>query len=410
MGGPNVTLLIVADDLTGAADSAARCVQVGLAARVDLQPPAEPLPAGVVALSTDSRYLPPAVAAERVRQMLGWLPTTGVFWYKKIDSTLRGNIGAEIEAMLERNRLGAERPCAVICPAFPSQGRGLEAGCLVHSQVAAHTLHLPTLLASQSQRPQAAISLADVRAGERHLAERLRLAYDQGAQFLVVDALSDQDLQWLVAAARRVLPRALLCGSAGLVEPLARWFLAQGPSQSTAGQPAVTLCPPVLLVVGSGSCMAHQQIAALRGRLGVCVQELNCESREVDMQLTVNAAPSLAWLLHLPKPAAQSNLEGEEARSLATCLAQAAVRLLHHPHWQPRSLVIVGGDTAVHLLAQLGIQQLRVVRELMPGIPLLVEAAMDPVGYPIITKAGSFGHPETLVILLQQLQDGNKPM
>src|SRR4051794_37101822 len=100
-------LIIVADDLTGAADSAARCVHVGLSAEICFEaPPAqddagEPASVDVVALSTDSRYLPPEQAAERVTATLSGLSAwTGTTWYKKIDSTLRGNLGAEIDAML----------------------------------------------------------------------------------------------------------------------------------------------------------------------------------------------------------------------------------------------------------------------------------------------------------------------
>jgi uncharacterized protein YgbK (DUF1537 family) len=269
-------------------------------------------------------------------------------------------------------------------------------------------LHLPTILADQSQRPQAAISLADVRAGATHLAEKLRLAYDQGVQFLVVDALSDQDLQQLVAATRRALPQALLCGSAGLIEPLARWFVAQGPIERPTAQPAVVLRPPVLLVVGSGSPMAHRQIDALRGRTDLHVQEVGAALTEAEMRFVTNRSQQ-SWLIHLPKPQPQSNLEGEEARTLAIRLAQAGVRLLRHPHWRPHTLVMVGGDTAVHVLTELGIQQLRVVRELMPGIPLMTEAEAHHFAYPMITKAGSFGDPETLAILLQQIHHSESP-
>ena len=83
-----MNLLILADDLTGAADSAARCHHAGLPAHVYLRPLAGPLPPGAIAFSTDSRYLAPSAAAEQVRQLLIALPTAPTAqWYKKIDST-----------------------------------------------------------------------------------------------------------------------------------------------------------------------------------------------------------------------------------------------------------------------------------------------------------------------------------
>ena len=78
-------------------------------------------------------------------------------------------------------------------------------------------------------------------------------------------------------------------------------------------------------------------------------------------------------------------------------LAQAAVEAIQQ--LQPATLLLVGGDTAVHVLERLGIQQLTVVAELMPGIPLLV--GVDPAGNErlIVTKAGNFGDEWTLVRL-----------
>src|SRR5688572_9723585 len=120
-------LVILADDLTGAADSAARCVQAGLSAQIWLEPSPQVTHADVVALSTDSRFLPPEEAQQRVTECLAALTAwSGATWYKKIDSTLRGNIGAEIDAMLA----ALSNSVAMICPSFPAQGRGLEGGKL----------------------------------------------------------------------------------------------------------------------------------------------------------------------------------------------------------------------------------------------------------------------------------------
>src|SRR5215204_6549738 len=94
-------LVIIADDLTGAADSAARCVQAGLSAEICLEPSTQATTSDVVALSTDSRFLPAEEARQRVADTVTTLSSwSGTTWYKKIDSTLRGNIGAEIDAML----------------------------------------------------------------------------------------------------------------------------------------------------------------------------------------------------------------------------------------------------------------------------------------------------------------------
>ncbi|MEZ4639796.1 MAG: four-carbon acid sugar kinase family protein [Caldilineaceae bacterium] len=112
---------MLADDLTGAADSAARCRHAGFSAAIFLQPPQPPLPADANALTSDSRHLPAHDAAQRVRAVAAPLADLDARWYKKIDSTLRGNLGSELDALLD---LGIG-DCAVICPAFPAQGRAL---------------------------------------------------------------------------------------------------------------------------------------------------------------------------------------------------------------------------------------------------------------------------------------------
>ncbi|HMO57277.1 MAG TPA: four-carbon acid sugar kinase family protein [Roseiflexaceae bacterium] len=206
-------LLILADDLTGAGDSAARCRTAGLPAVVSLHPPPydRQLAAGAVAFSSDSRHLPPALAAERVGAVVRPYAAMRAHWYKKIDSTLRGNLGSEIDALLDT--LGRSR--MLICPAFPAQQRTLHNGILLVGTTAFPERHLPTMLAHQSRRRVAHLPLQLVRSD--NFAAAL-MAPD--AELLVADALSDADLAGMVAAAAGQ-PALLLCGSAGLVSALA---------------------------------------------------------------------------------------------------------------------------------------------------------------------------------------------
>ncbi len=72
----------------------------------------------------------------------------GVRWYKKIDSTLRGNIGAELDAMLD-GLAESGALTAIISPAFPAQRRGVEDGYLVHAGTAAHRASAHALAATE---------------------------------------------------------------------------------------------------------------------------------------------------------------------------------------------------------------------------------------------------------------------
>lgn len=129
---------VIADDLTGACDSAVQFAAVGLRTVVAIEGEPE---ADVVGWSTESRDVEPAEAACRVRRLAGRARADILF--KKIDSTLRGNTQTEILAALEAFGLDA----ALVNPAFPEMGRVVEGGWLrVTTDPSFQPIHLPTLL------------------------------------------------------------------------------------------------------------------------------------------------------------------------------------------------------------------------------------------------------------------------
>ena len=389
----SLPLLILADDLTGAADSAARCDQAGLPATISLEPPAPPLPMGALAFTSDSRHLTPQAAAKRVRQVVAHLQDVPAHWYKKIDSTLRGHLGPELDALLE----SLERPCAVICPAFPGQGRGLRAGYLVAPGVPDRSLHLPSLLREQSRRRVAFVPQSP------HLAQDLAAARRQGAELLVVDGLSENHLARILDGVKAALPQALLCGSAGLVGVWAQRLATErsagseeGSGRGEAGRQG--LPRPVLALVGSGSAMAHRQMAVLAGSgLGVDRLQLDEETEAADLAARLDPARKI-WLLHLPPPPEGARLDGPEARSWAQRLARAGLAALAL-RW-PATLLLVGGDTAMTLLRALGVARLVVQAELEPGMPLCQGVDGQGRSLQVLLKAGSHGQAESLVALL----------
>lgn len=400
------SLFIVADDVTGAADSAARCHRAGLTATIQvLAQPALPATAAV-ALSTDSRFLSPAAAADQVRRVVRPLLAAGqardITWYKKIDSTLRGNLGTELAALLALVTPAGVSPCALICPAFPAQGRGLVDGTLVYADAPAQPPHLPTLLAAQCDLPIATVRLAQVRAGAAALQQILRQFQQQGAQLLVVDGVTEEDLATICAAAVQ-LPHALLCGSAGLVGHLAITLAAALPP--TPPPLPFPLHRPLLTVVGSGSRMAHRQVAALRQAMGLPIIEVTqslAPAQALAQLMSTTGSPRGDCLLHLPVPPPAVTLEGEQARTYVEALTRLALVIMEAV--PPATLLIVGGDTAIHLLTTLGIAQLQVQEELLPGMPLCTGVNLAGQRFTVILKAGNHGDAETLVALYRRME------
>jgi uncharacterized protein YgbK (DUF1537 family) len=389
-------LVVLADDLTGAADCAAYAPGVGLPAAIVLHPPPALLPDGLTAVALDLRALPPAEVRGQVAgavARLGGRRQTP-HWFLKVDSLLRGSVGAGIEAALA----ALDAPVAVLCPALPVMGRGVVGGRLVGGtkpplDIAAH-------LAQQTALPTASIPLQVVRRGGEALADALRAAVAGGARVLLPDAMADLGLDNIAAALEAVLPDALPAGSAGLA---AAWLRRRAlPATHAIAPPALPGDGRVLAVVGSASVMAARQVAA------TAAAGSKIARAEVDPGKGAPPRwPAGAWglALHLPPTEAAAPLH----RAPAEALADAAFALIQREG--VRRLVVTGGHTARALLDRLEIARLEVLYEAAPGMPGTTGCAgpgapAAPSGsglYTVVLKAGSHGDERTLAHLMRTL-------
>jgi uncharacterized protein YgbK (DUF1537 family) len=370
-------LAIVADDLTGAADTGVQFARIGVPARVWLAD--GPIEEGATVFDTDSRSLAPADAAARVGALAERL--RGVeHVYKKVDSTVRGNVGAEVAAALG----GLGRSLAVLAPAFPANRRttvgGVQRvdGVPVHESAIArdpaHPVRHATIAAAlraQCELDVAEVPLGAVRGGARRLAELFgELAGDRVGRIAVVDAERDDDLAAIAAAIARVGERCLPVGSAGLAGRIAA---AWGLSAGAAPLPERPRAERILFVCGSLNPASRAQIAGVRGP-GV---EVIC-----------------------------SDAGAADAVTVAEWLGRAAVGAIDAG--RPDALVLTGGDTARAVLGALGARGIALDAEVLPGVPLgrVLGGRLD--GITVVTKAGGFGGPDTLVRVQRYLQESTE--
>ncbi|MGH7301319.1 MAG: four-carbon acid sugar kinase family protein, partial [Candidatus Rokuibacteriota bacterium] len=225
---------IIADDLTGACDTGCLFAGPGLVGVV-----AEPvLPFAhrtVVTVDTESRRLAPDEAARVIRataaRLEGRLAASSVF--KKIDSTMRGAVGAELAALLERGLFSG----ALVCPAFPAQGRVVRHGRLLVDSVPVHQSRLGrdpgfrgatsdvAALLDGAGAPIITLGLAEVRAGREKIAHVIE---QHPGGIVAADAETDADLASLAQALASV-PGTLAAGSAGLGRALSCALGLAGP-------------------------------------------------------------------------------------------------------------------------------------------------------------------------------------
>ncbi|WP_131829809.1 four-carbon acid sugar kinase family protein, partial [Teichococcus deserti] len=228
--------LILADDLTGAADCAIAFARRGLAASVGWHgaaagqgPVAAP---AVLAIDADSRRLDPVAAAARHVALLAAHHGAGVGLIKKIDSTLRGQPAAELAATCAALRQAGQPRLAIVAPAFPATGRTTEAGSIRLGGVALETTplwardhsydsaHLPGVLQGVGLSARH-LPLAVIRSGPASLATALQQAIAEGLDAVVCDAAEACDLDRLAAASLPMAEEVLWVGSGGIAAALA---------------------------------------------------------------------------------------------------------------------------------------------------------------------------------------------
>jgi uncharacterized protein YgbK (DUF1537 family) len=416
-----VDVAIIADDLTGAADSGVQLVRSGYRTAVVFHgaslPPTENLDA--VAVDTDSRSLPAGFAAKRVLES-GRAVREARVAYKKIDSTLRGPIGAELAAALGVTR----REKAVVAPAFPSAGRETRNGVQlvrgepVHQTGLAHDPHTPVLeshipsLLSEAFRSVSTLSVVDIREGDP-----VRKALESADECVVADARSDADLEALVRAVPD--PAAVLwAGSAGLTRTFGRVY--PGPRANVSP----SLLPPasgVLAVVGSINEVARQQLRCLIREPGVAAVALDTAAlATASHQQAVDGATEAARTALLSnRSAVLYSAAGEEVGSalrenstskdgisdrVADALAEVVAVVSGEDLFDV--LVLTGGHTAIRVTRGLGAAGILLEGEIEAGVPIGTLAGPRP--YRVITKAGGFGSLETLRDAFRALTDPRK--
>ena len=375
-------LVIVADDLTGAGDSAAYLARTASVCVV-LDSTAPWPSTTVVAVDTDSRHATPEEAASRTADAVRRGRDLGATVFKKIDSTLRGNVTVEIRAAAEALATAENRPLVIVAPAFPAVGRTTVQG-VVHVKgepltKGAYGGNLLKLL-GEANLSSTLIPLGGAR-DKRDFAQQFLIAHGHGVDAVVIDAESDEDLSTVAQAARSLPFATLLVGSGGLARPLGQ-FLSQ-----IAEPASFELAAPALFVVGSHAAESREQRMVL---VDHGVQEIFLEPGTSNGALAAAVRDKLQGGSVVLSPDPSLPVDRQQAPTLAASLASIAFSVLE----EVKTLVATGGETARAILDRAGITQLEVKGELEPGLVLYHVPALH---VDVVTKAGAFGDSQTLL-------------
>ena len=434
-----VRLGVIADDLTGANDTGVQFARRGARTIVALDwHDLESLNrhADVLVLCTNSRALPAGAAAQRAKLAAQALRKARVpAIYKKIDSTFRGNVGAELDAILDVY----PAHLVIVAPSFPPAGRAVVNGTLTVDGIPVHRTaigrdpvapvrqsHLPTLLRAQSRRNTHHLPLETLRARLPRLTRTIQAWHPGQGGLVVADAVTAHDLRRLARLITREGLLDVVVGSAGLAAALSTALCWR----HRLLRRLTPVKHPILLVVGSPNPTSLTQVAAVERRGSAAVVRGGIREvlagperfrRELDRVLSEASAEILAGRDTMITLGQESDGQravglrrtGAHRKRIASLSPCASATLSEFLGRSARDLaraarlgglVLCGGDIAVATCRALGADGIILGGEVESGVPWGRLVGGERPDLPVITKAGGFGTPDVFRAVIRFLR------
>lgn len=417
-------VLVIADDFTGANDVGMMLVRQGFETAINLTsegvlPTFSGTTRQALVVNTDSRSVGASIACERVGKVIHQFNQQQSCWvYKKIDSTLRGNIGIEIETILANSEL----PMAVIAPAFPDGKRyTLNGQCWVGDQLLTdtefahdpktpvHSSRISDILSEQTNLTYCEISLNGCTDDTTRVIEKARR---EGYSAVIINIKDNGQLKQLGEAIRQLSFKPLCVGSAGL----SQYLFDLGKTKN--------FIQPMLAVVGSMSQVARQQIDTAASNKPVRVITIDVRalfekpwSNLIDFysqQITQVYQSHQHIILHTLS--AETNQESIEqfcrskkltrhqlGTQISTFLAQlVSIQVKQHIF---SGLYLSGGDTALAVTQALYASHFHLKGDIAEVVPWGYLPDSNQPNLLVMTKSGAFGLPDTLLQVIEFIEE-----
>lgn len=424
-------VIIIADDLTGANATSVLLAKEGYKACTFLNLDAYSEKDGelfnIISISTDSRGIGRDEAYDRVAKVATFFKDKNAsFFTKRIDSTLRGNIGAEIEAVLDS--LGGDE-IAVMVSAFPSSGRVTIGGyLLVHSvplektdvakdpKTPVNTSCVNQLINMQTKYQAGFIPLTTVFSGVEMLKESILSEKEKGSRIIIIDATTDEDIAVIAKAVTRTGLSVVAVDPGPFTAALTKELVSK---------PVKGRGQKVLLTVGSVSNLTRRQLEELRLRYNPLLvsvdskklvypadkaaeteraaQKLLSEMEDYEIVGLITTSRE-EEVLNLHAIAAElGETEDAVAQRIADGLAEITKKVLQQSGTAIGGLYTSGGDVTVAVCKELASAGISVKDEVLPlaAYGRIVKGDYDNM--PIITKGGLVGEPNALIKCVEYL-------
>jgi len=416
-------LLIIADDLTGALDTGVQLSKQRLSSRVILNPDSikkfvySDKLTTVLIVDINSRHSLPDIAAERIKQVFEDIQGSAIKWfYKKTDSTLRGNIGAELEAFIK----GTDQITLPFIPAHPKLNRMTRKGF----QYIGNTLLHHTSFAEDPLEPVKSSYIPDILKRQTDInvlvsdAEGNPNSSSSGSQnksIFIFDCQSENDLKGIGKYIFKQGWHKSIAGTAGMVEILPRIYKLET-SQVNYQIPK----RPMLLVNGSLNKISADQVSYARnkGILSLSLSEFllddfninnNIGNKHLIKQLNDAIIAGLDVIINtsnidMPDGGqnfTNSDLNKAHFENISKKIGLIITNILNEINFG--ILCVFGGDTLGGIMNELGCESIKPQSEIIPGVALsLAYSKFGEIS--LISKPGGYGEKDIILKIINHFK------
>lgn len=424
-------IVIIADDLTGANATgvllARNGYNTGTFLSLDNITDDQFAAYDVISINTDSRAISQKEAYARVKHAAQTMCKRSVDMFsKRIDSTLRGNVGAEIDAILDV--LGDET-IALVVPAFPASGRVTVGGYLMVDSIplektfAAKDPKTPVevskvteIVEKQTKYEVAYISLETVLKSPEAITQALLDHKASGKRIIVLDAATQEDLDQIALAVKVAGIQTVAVDPGPFTEAMASHILKR---------PERHMGRKVLLTVGSVTPLVREQLKRVEAHYDAWFAYANAEAlieqstAEQEIQkvvesvlenmgshqiLGIRTIKEEGDILNIEKIAEKLGLQVDDvAEKISGGLAKITKAVLEQSQGVLGALYTSGGDTTVAVCRELEAVGVQVKDEV---IPLAAYGRLIGGKYnnmPLITKGGLVGGEDAVQTCIEYL-------
>ncbi|NMC36708.1 MAG: four-carbon acid sugar kinase family protein [Bacteroidales bacterium] len=419
-------IVIVADDFTGSNDTGVQFSKRHLSSVVIINN--EKINElwndfDVIVIDTESRFDTPDAAYRKAYETGEILKRKKPdFVYKKIDSTFRGNIGAEIAGLMESLGTGH----TILVPAFPSNGRITKKGMVyVNGKLLEETeasadprtpvrdSYIPEIIGRQTDKTIALISHEIVQAGRQVLENKLSQLVKNNIEIIVIDALDDRDMDLIASVTAPLKNQVMFSGSPGFAGFLPQYL-------NTGNRRKINI-----VIAGSISNVTRDQIDHVQKNMNLSVIDIDIcklfsgkekeeikrilfiinESCSEEKDIIIRSSPSRDSVRSSIEQGHQKGFTPVEvSENIALFLGELTREIIET--FSVNGIVLTGGDTAIKTVNALKVSGTVIQKEIEPGIPYGNFIDKKFRNITVVTKAGGFGSREAILRILNFFREG----